>query len=312
MRKKIYDALRQPGQENVFAPKNETGEFQNYKPLMPLLCGDNPLSNVVPSKFLRLTNTMLFLIKQWMEGKFINEKTAGIDTADLKKSSNLGQHLTSGVLSNGLGGAFNPGAEVAWIIRNPNIYSKPFRINANPTLLPDMKTSFVGTTPGVTLYERPGLTQNSPISAGLEPGDLTKYSALPWQADFNECSTQPVDVTYEEWNTIYPEATDGPDPASPQKVNLTLWWPSHRPMQVFPNVNGKPGAPVDWASGIPQNNGDYMEGDYKMVENWNDLGFIKSNADKSAYMQQERNDDALGKPGAPEIKVPKKYKKSDS
>ena len=26
---------------------------------MPLLCGDNPLSNTVPSKFLRLTDTML-------------------------------------------------------------------------------------------------------------------------------------------------------------------------------------------------------------------------------------------------------------
>ena len=40
---------------------------------MPLLCGDNPLSNTVPAKFLRLTDTQLFLLKQWADGKFINE-----------------------------------------------------------------------------------------------------------------------------------------------------------------------------------------------------------------------------------------------
>ena len=311
MRKKIYMALRKEGQENVFAMEDDYGEFQYYKPLMPLLCGDNPLSNTVPSKFLRLTNTMLFLLKQWSEGKFINEDDADIDAQKLKKEKNLGQYLSSGVLSNGLGGAFNPGAEVAWIIRNPAIYKKPFRINANMDLLPDLQTSFVGTTPGVNIYHRTGLSQNNPISDGLEPGDLTKYSALPWQADFNECSTQPVDVTYEEWNNIYPETTDGPNPASNQKSNLTLWWPSHRPMQVTPYNNGNGGAPVDWASGIPQNNGNYMEGDYKMVEHWNDLGFIKSGVagGTPGFYQVERNDDALGSVNPPAVKVPAKYTK---
>jgi len=312
MRQKIYDTLRQSGQENVFAPKNDYGDFQYYKPLMPLLCGDNPLTNTVPAKFLRLTDTMLFILKQWKEGKFINEDQADIDSTALKKKHNEGQFLTSGVLSNGLGGAFNPGAEVAWIIRDPNIYSKSFRINAKASLLPNLETSFTGTTPGVNFYERPGLTQNSPISEGLEPGDLTKYSALPWQADFNECSSQPVDITYEEWNNIYPDkTTDGADPASNQKVNLTLWWPSHRPMQVIPYNNGEGGSAVDWASGIPQNNNNYMEGDYKMVENWNDLGFIKSGVagNTPGYYQQERNEDALGPVAPAELKVPGKYKK---
>jgi hypothetical protein len=76
-------------------------------------------------------------------------------------------------------------------------------------------------------------------------------------------------------------------------------------MQVF--VKDLP-APVDWAAGIPQNNNDYYEGDYKMVENWNDLGFIKSNPDGS-YYQQERNDEALGPQGPPVINPPKEKKK---
>jgi hypothetical protein len=308
MRQKIYDTLRQPGQENIFAPMNETGQFQNFKPLMPLLCGDNPLTNTVPSKFLRLTNTMIFIIKQWMEGKFINEKMAGIPTDELIAATNKGQHLTNGVLSNGLGGAFNPGAEVAWIIRNRDIYSKSYRINAKASLLPSMQNSSVGTPSGVPIYERPGLTQNSPISEGLEPGDLTKYSALPWQADFNECSSQPIDITYEQWNVLYDEPQGKANPGSNQKSYLGLWWPSHRPMQVF--IKDAP-APVDWTAGIPQNNNNYYEGDYKMVTNWNDLGFIKSDG-KGHYYQQERNDDALGKQGAPYIKPPKTKKKKDS
>ena len=77
------------------------------------------------------------------------------------------------------------------------------------------------------------LSQESNYETGLQPGDLTKMMALPWQADFNECSTQDIDVTYEEWNKI--------DPANPkdhwmkkeQMVWETLWWPAHRPMQTW-------------------------------------------------------------------------------
>ena len=306
MRQKIYLTLRKAGQENVFAPKQEPDAFQQFKPLMPLLMGDNPLTNTVPSKFLRLTDTMLFILKQWMEGKFINEKLSGIDTSHLEENADSGLQITKGVLSNGLGGAFNPGAEVAWIIRNPNIYKKAYRINAKASLLPTMETSSVGTTPGITVYERPGLTLNSPISEGLEPGDLTKYSALPWQADFNECSNQRVDITYEEWNKLYDEP-DKVAPNSNQKTYLGLWWPSHRPMEV----SLKSGEQVNWASGIPQNNNSYYDGDFKMVQNWNDLGFIKSaskNGEITGYYQQERNDDALGSPLPPKVKTPQKKK----
>ena len=44
---------------------------------MPLLCGDNPLTNTAPSKFLRLTDYQLFILKQWADGCFINEIDEG-------------------------------------------------------------------------------------------------------------------------------------------------------------------------------------------------------------------------------------------
>src|SRR5271166_5858340 len=46
-------------------------------PLMPLLCGDNPLTNTAPSKFLRLTDYQLFVLKQWADGKFIDDSAMG-------------------------------------------------------------------------------------------------------------------------------------------------------------------------------------------------------------------------------------------
>ena len=86
---------------------------------MPLLCGDNPLSNEIPSKFLRLTDTQLFLLRQWADGKFINEQLEDITPAPLPE----GVALDRGVLGNALGGSFCPGAEASWIMRNPAIYS---------------------------------------------------------------------------------------------------------------------------------------------------------------------------------------------
>jgi hypothetical protein len=107
---------------------------------------------------------------------------------------------------------------------------------------------------------------------------------LPWQADFNECSTQPVDVTFTAWNTLYPDNDD--DPAvQPKngKVNITLWWPTHRPMQVYKlrgpaavNPPDQAGSyvQVDWATGIPQT----PTGDLKMVTEWSSLGFVLANS----------------------------------
>src|SRR5262249_27482332 len=64
----IWKVLRKAGQENaLYAAHPKVGRILFA---MPLLCGDNPLSNDIVSKFLRLTDTQLFLIKQWAEGKF--------------------------------------------------------------------------------------------------------------------------------------------------------------------------------------------------------------------------------------------------
>lgn len=238
----LYSVLRKAGRENsLYSERAQPGRTFFA---MPLLCGDNPLSNEVPSKFLRLTDTMLFLLRQWADGKFLNEEMEDIKPVPLPE----GVALDRGVLGNVLGGAFCPGGEACWIMRNPAIYSAPYRINTSPSITPGSLSQ-----PNVVA----GADTPANISAGLEPGDLTKYSAVPWQADFNECSTQDVDVTYENWNLIEPDSTGD---VFKDKTWLTYWWPAHRPVMV----NGAAWSPT------PNSHA----GDLTMVNLWWQLGFV--------------------------------------
>lgn len=274
----VWGVLRKPGQENIWNYPFDPNTPKYLPILMPFLCGDNPLSNTVPSKFLRLTETQLFILHQWAVGKFINEKLEGIPVTNPEQSAMTGTDLDRGVLSNLLGGSFCPGGEATWIIRNPAIYAEPYRIKHSSYFTPGNLNSW-----NPQPLSLPGGLQTpddaGSMKVGLEPGDITKYSGIPWQADFNECSNQFIDITYEKWNLIYPQSTGDP---LKQITQMTFWWPSHRPMEVF-TQNGQ----VSWSQGIPNNHA----GDLKMVTAWKELGFISDIGTTSGnFVQNERND----------------------
>ena len=291
----LHDLLRQPGEENEFRLAGHPNSRLYRLPLMPLLAGDNPIGNTLPSKFLRLTDYQLFILRQWAEGKFVNEVLAGWVAQSAIDPFNPYAHwvnetaetLDRAVLMNLLGGAFCPGGEVNWIIRNPAIYQAPFRIKADPDFYTFGQTAAQSNANSKDLVPVPenayvasvgeDLSQGSDFKTGLQPGDLTKYMALPWQADFNECTTQPIDVTYELWNTIDPASENDEWMKAEQKLWDTLWWPAHRPVQAFEVVAMSGGQPVykmlDWALGVPGTNA----GDLKMVTEWSKLGFIVRN-----------------------------------
>src|ERR1700719_3305822 len=73
----LFDLLRHEGEENLFRLDGRPTSRTNHLPLMPLLNGDNPLSNTLPSKFLRLTDYQLYLLRQWSRGLFFNEIEEG-------------------------------------------------------------------------------------------------------------------------------------------------------------------------------------------------------------------------------------------
>lgn len=290
----LYDLLRKDGEENIFRLEGKPTSRVHHLPLMPLLSGDNPISNVLPSKFLRLTEYQLYLLRQWCRGEFFNEVLEGwvpkgsVDPWQPYKNivNKTARQLDQGVLSNLAGGAFCPGAELGWLIRNPAIYHEPYRIKADPNFYTFRQTAanqnqsaaplsvpeedYVAAT-GATL------SQESNYDTGLQPGDLTKMMALPWQADFNECSTQDIDVTYEEWNQIDPSNPKDRWMKHEQMVWETLWWPAHRPMQTWelvPQTESDPSFQyLTWARGIPQTNA----GDLKMTTEWSRLGFVIRN-----------------------------------
>jgi hypothetical protein len=99
---------------------------------------------------------------------------------------------------------------------------------------------------------------------------------VPWQADFNECSTQSIDVTYEKFNQIYPDSDNDKLMEREQRVWETLWWPAHRPMQTYEQVIPGDASSItwlDWTPGVPQT----PAGDLKMVTEWWRLPVVKSN-----------------------------------
>ncbi|MBB4639227.1 LodA/GoxA family CTQ-dependent oxidase [Longimicrobium terrae] len=284
----LFDLLRPPGEENRFFAGGSPEMRTHNLPLMPLLAGDNPISNTLTSKFLRLTDTQYFLLRQWAAGRFYNEKREGWGDPDPWAPyagwvNRTGRDLDRGVLSNIVGGAFCPGGEVGWVMRNPSIYQRPWRIKADPAFYVFQETAAQSNTgtganePEFTSYISKPLGHKNDFDVGLQPGDLTKSMALPWQADFNECSTQSIDVTYAQWNVLYPESDGDSAMTRGQRMWETLWWPAHRPMDVF-SANGPLSPTADyqwgvWARGVPQT----KEGDLKMVTEWWRLGFVIRN-----------------------------------
>jgi hypothetical protein len=289
LRTYLFDLLRAPGEENQFVIGGRPSSRVHDLPRMPLLCGDNPLSNTLVSKFFRLTDYQYYLLRQWAHGLFYNEKLEGWGDPDPWQPyanwvNRTARELDRGVISNFLGGSFCPGAEIGWVIRNPSIWVEPYRIKADPDFYnfgqtPAQANAFQGLVPDsdFAFYAGDDLSQENDFVTGLQPGDLTKYMAVPWQSDFNECSMQPIDVTYENWNVIFPDSGNDKLMAREQRVWETLWWPAHRPLQTWEAASFVDGKPTyvwrDWTPGVPQTNA----GDLKMVSEWSRLGFVRRN-----------------------------------
>jgi L-lysine epsilon oxidase C-terminal domain len=155
-----------------------------------------------------------------------------------------GQALTRAVLENCVGGTLSPGIEMGWIARDPAIYAEPFRIRPR---LPTPEPLSLGFDP----------------ASGLELGDLTRYMAVPWQADFNDCSTEKI------------------------RGRILWWWPAQRPIFVHLPAEGRAddasipagglGSQLPWigSDDDPTAHDYFAFADHlEMVRNWDKLGFV--------------------------------------
>lgn len=232
--------------------------------LMPMHLGD------AGEPFLTLRKTQYFFLQRWNEGK-------GAYVAGSGKSLGPGEWLDKATLVNCLGGRFSPGIDLTFVVRETAIYIQPWASSgAGPFRLLGKPLAYAAIKPGAPLLTG-GYVPRHLQAEGLEPGDLSKFMALPWHTDYNSCATHPP----------------SPNPAGNRTV---FWsWPAQRPVAVYAaeDVNwGSDTAPDDdpssswvlgtqrWSVRGPGTDSPQAEnwGRYQirldMLENWNRIGII--------------------------------------
>ena len=207
---------------------------------MPMVFGDQYQGGTFDGpdapegEFLSITATQYEILRRWGAGHF------AADWTDHPASPETGitpDGLDFAALQAAVGGAFFPGQEVGWLIRNPEIYAEPFRIKHD---------------------------------AAMRAGHFTRQMAVPWQADFFDCSKETV--TYNA----------SADPAL-QSTDVMTWWPTHRPDDVI--ARGAADR-VPWAR---HQDGTEIRTKQEFLAQWHRLGFIVDvSADRSRFAEIDR------------------------
>jgi L-lysine 6-oxidase len=251
LRQAYLDLFRDPGPEDAIAPSHNTLFSTTGFPLMPLNAGSNSVDNTEIDKFTALTQTQYFFLQQWAAGRFKVASTPAVP-GHLR--------LMRASMGNCVGNPFCPGIEVTWTTRNPNIYERPWSIRHR-----NADYSTTGLDPW---------RDETETADGCEPGDLTKRMAIPWQADFHQCSVQNVNFTDPAHNYENDPTKPGETWQKPP-VYYAYWWPPQSPWQVIAgelsakvaNEHGEPaGSQVLYSRGIR----DFDD----MIKRWSYLGFI--------------------------------------
>jgi hypothetical protein len=263
--------MREAVLEQVRKPDAKATDKKRY---MPKLLGDEPypLPGGGNHQHIRLTvtPTQYALLEQWAKGAFAPPSSSQVFPPPPPASTITPEGLDRAALENCVGGAFYPGIEVGWQIRQPSIFAEPFRIK---DVIPGVKSPYRG--------------DSGPIRAG----HFTRQMALPWQADFLQCKTE--DATGGTFN-----GTTG-----------WGWWPAQRPDFVFPteaDFRAPLPHPVAWhratsgAAEVPWPHGfvdpnthpppppDTKVPSYtEMLDNWRKFGFIIETA-AHVFVESER------------------------
>ncbi|MFL9898024.1 LodA/GoxA family CTQ-dependent oxidase [Paraburkholderia fungorum] len=209
----------------VFAPPGGAGDtLANrqavYAKLRP--GGDMPLLNDGGGTTSQLRDFQHGFIQQWSEGQ-VTPDWPPVAPTDIDPDG-----LTRAALENCVGAAFFPGIEAGGISNTLQItalkFAEPFRLETSQ----------------------------------VQPGDVTKGMARPWQGDFMLCSG--------------PESDAQNDQAS--------WWPAARPIGIYPYDD--PTNKRLWTLGVASSMSD-------MVANWHQLGFIVDNGSGKRVETEKTN-----------------------
>ncbi|NRA14933.1 MAG: iron-containing redox enzyme family protein [Oceanospirillaceae bacterium] len=177
IQKGIFKHIRNP---NLDSNSYEAGNQANLSFMPPLSGDEGTITLGEPDTWLKLTKNQYAALEKWSNGEFENDLPSS--EQELKKSEarigNINEYdvcdqplaLIRSALEACEGGAFYPGIEITSVVRHSKFYSEAFRVD--PSWM---------------------------------PGDISKWMALPWQADFNDCSdnwwpaVRPDDVITENY-----------------------------------------------------------------------------------------------------------------
>jgi hypothetical protein len=173
-RERFFNGLRVPNYPGLDPDTGQPATIDNDLAVaqatsfyMPPLSGDEGDRTAgVPQRWLTLTRLQYARMERWKDGRMRPSSSALADD----ELEQVPARLTRNVLEACSGGAFFPGIEMTVIARDPSLFSEPFRID------------------------------HSRVAAG----DISKYMACPWQADFYECRD--------------------------------AWWPAQRPDEVITDL----------------------------------------------------------------------------
>lgn len=204
--------------QEIFGRLRKPGAVDRCKRLMPRL-SDDVLADKDEKKNFdvpALTERQYAMLEKWSIGDFRNDfdGRAPYRPLDDRPVADQPAALDRGALDGTAGTPLYPGIESWKIMREPAVYAAPLR-----------------------------------ISDRMRPGDLTMGNALPWQADFLDCTG--------------------------------TWWPVQRPTNVIRGGSYQSWVPNSWGeeNDIPN----FAE----MVKHWAGLGFVLGDAG-TGFAEDER------------------------
>lgn len=291
LRMEVFNQFRHPKDYKFY---NNADDFQdNIQYKIPYMLGSGVNYDFSPAHWFTMPQMQFDILKEWAEGNFINdlnEKRKVDETKDFEDIP-LDQQpmaLIRAALEPLSGGAFHPGVELTWPLRQQGVYrdDEPYRLKVDPDPQPMWKQAEKlgllltpqaafgnaerSKMPSGESYSYYNLPKDSPIGP-QKPGDMTRWLGLPWHPDAFSCQQ----VMYAN---DFPNAT---------------WWPALLPIDIMPEYCFKQLEREDlddesklkfyndrqlWTRGVTgigyHVQGSYDDGLERMVALWSHMGFV--------------------------------------
>ncbi len=174
LRLQIFHSFRDPD------PNSQDNDRRGW----PYLYGDamNATEMATPRQHATITPTQYAVLQLWSAGTFKedwNPRAKDPKTLNELPLADRPSALDRAHLDGCVADAFHPGIELGWPLRQQGIYGSPFRIN---------RRNASGDEPdfGAFLTPETATGLGGPLNA-QGPGTLTRWMALPWQADAAFC-----------------------------------------------------------------------------------------------------------------------------